>query len=242
MKILSTVSETETKNARRRRGTARLLEARASLPEVEPSWKELYRRIFVSLHVSAKQGAVIGITSSVRGEGRTSVAIGLASTLAGDLDSEVLLVDADLERPSLARLLNLKERRGMPEVLPGQASIVDGRQRVGKRLFAVTGGADQISSAPLLRSMGDDDPFEVLHGSEVISIVDLPPVLNTGYAPVAASVADAVVMVIRAGITPAPLVREAIDRLGDHRPQGAVLVGEKRSRRPSKFLRHSESS
>ena len=86
----------------------------ATLPAatVEASWPEMYRELYVSLGVAETAGCVIGVTSSTRGEGRTTVALGLASTLAGDLDCDVLLVDADLDNPSLAHELGIPASAG----------------------------------------------------------------------------------------------------------------------------------
>lgn len=60
-------------------------------------------------------------------------------------------------------------------------------------------------------------------------ILDLPPIINHSYSTLAASVADAVVLVVRAGVTPADVVREAIARLEDRPPQGVVFNGPRSS-------------
>ena len=216
----------------------------ASLPPatVEASWPEMYRELYVSLGVAETAGCVIGVTSSTRGEGRTTVALGLASTLAGDLDCDVLLVDADLDNPSLAHELGIPAVPGLPEVLRGDASILDVSHQVSERLFVVSGGENVDDTAGLLRSIGAYDPFSQLRDRDGVTVVDLPPVLGHGYTPLAASAVDALVMVIRAGATPAGVIREALDRLKDQPPRGAVLVGEQPVRRFSLLKRRSKSS
>jgi Mrp family chromosome partitioning ATPase len=67
------------------------------------------------------------------------------------------------------------------------------------------------------------DPFHTLHGPDRIVILDLPPLINHSYSPLAASIADAIVLVVRAGVTPIDVVREAIARLEDRPPSGVVF-------------------
>jgi hypothetical protein len=86
--------------------------------------------------------------------------------------------------------------------------------------------------ARLLRRLPLDDPFHHAERSSGITILDLPPIVNHGYGALAAGAADATVLVVRAGVTPLPMVREAIARLEDQPPQGVVFNGP-RSALPS---------
>ncbi|MBV9280907.1 MAG: hypothetical protein JOZ41_12565 [Chloroflexi bacterium] len=193
---------------------------------------EIYRKLYVSLDLPVDRGPVVGITSSISGEGRTTVALGLAHTLATDLDTEVLLVDADFVRPSLAGRLGFEASPGLPDVLRGEARLADVTRQMSERLFVVTNdaGADGMR---LLRQLAGQDPFASSRARGVVMILDLPPILNHSYSALAASAADALVLVIRAGVTPADTVRDAVKRLKDRPPQGVVLNGE-RSARPSR--------
>jgi Mrp family chromosome partitioning ATPase len=201
----------------------------ASLADM-PSSLDVYRQIYVSLDLPADSGPVIGITSAITGEGRTTVALGLARTLALDLDTTILLVDADLVRPSLAARLGVPPTRGFPRALEGQASLEEVMQQVSERLFVVTSDATEADSARLLRRLSEHDPFRTFRARGAVTILDLPPILGHSYSALAASVADAIVLVIRAGVTPADTVREAIERLKDRPLRGAVLNGQRSAR------------
>jgi Mrp family chromosome partitioning ATPase len=192
---------------------------------------EIFRRVYVSLDLPDDRGPVIGITSSIAGEGRTTIATALARTLASDLDTMIVLVDASFTRPSQAIHLNPAASAGLAGVLRGEATLTEVMHRVSERLSIVTSGNPGSDSARLLRQLSEHDPFQQVRVHGGVTILDLPPLLNHSYSSLAASAADALVLVIRAGMTPATAVREAIDRLGERPLQGAILNGE-RSARP----------
>lgn len=187
---------------------------------------EIFRQIYVSLTLPIDKGPVIGVTSAVAGEGRSTVAFGLARTLAADLDTTVLLVDANLDRPSLAQRLNMPTSAGLSGVLRGKASLADVMYEVDERLFIVSSHEADNESDRLLRELSEHDPFENRRAVGAVTILDLPPVLDRSYTSLASSVTDALVLVIRAGATPVEVLREAIERLTDRPLQGAVLNAE----------------
>lgn len=182
---------------------------------------EFFRQILVSLELPNDRPGIIGVTSAIGGEGRTTVALGLATTMAGDFDRPVLLAEADLERPSLARWLALPPSHGLSDVLRGGDYLEDIISPVGANLMVAPAGSVETDSAALVRRV---DALTFDRSDQLAAVVlDLPPVLNNSYTARAAGMADAVILVVRAGITPAELVREAIRRLGDNVPVGVVL-------------------
>lgn len=193
---------------------------------------EIYRQLFVALNLSPDAHPVIGVTSAIRGEGRTTIAMGLARTLAHDLDSLVSLVDVDLEHPSLTTRFDLDVSLGLAEVIRGERHLEDVSVLVAPNLCIVPAGAPDVDTPGLLRQLPIEDPFHGPRGLGGVVILDLPPILNHAYSSVAAQVADAVVLVVRAGVTPADVVRDAIARLEDLPPAGIVFNGP-RSALPS---------
>lgn len=201
---------------------------------------EIFRRIYVSLNLPEDRGPVIGITSSIAGEGRTTIATALARTLATDLDRMVLLVDASFTVPSQAGKYTPGASAGLSAVLRGETTLTEVMHRVSEGYFVVPSGNTAADPARLLRQLSDHDPFQQVRVLGAVTILDLPPLLNHTYSSLAASVTDALVLVIRAGVTPATAVRDAIQRVGDRPLQGAVLNGERsavprwwHSKRPS---------
>jgi Mrp family chromosome partitioning ATPase len=199
--------------------------AEAALPPL-PFPAEIFRQIYVSLDLPSDRGPVIGVTSAIRGEGCTTVALGLAQTLSSDLDMSVLLVDADMDRSSLADRIGVSTSPGLGAVLRRKVSLSDAMRQVSEHLYVVASPSPEAESARLLRELSDRDLFESRQAVGAVTILDLPPVLNHSYSSVAASLADALVLVIRAGATPMGLVQEAIDRLKGRPLQGAVFNGD----------------
>ncbi len=189
---------------------------------------ELFRQLYVSLDLPLDpELVVIGITSAIGGEGRTTVALGLAQTLVADLGLPVTLVEADLERPSFALHFDIAASPGLCEVLRSEVTLTEVMRPVSDRLSIVTTGAPGTDSARLLTQLPLTDPFRKTPRLRGFVVVDLPPIINSSYSVYAAGATDAVVLVVRAGVTPAGVVREAISRLGDHAPRGVVLNGQR---------------
>jgi non-specific protein-tyrosine kinase len=185
---------------------------------------EIYRQLYVSLDLPHNaHPLVIGVTSAISGEGRTTVALGLAQTLAADLDTPITLVEVDLERPSLALHFGVAPSPGLCEVLRGECGFDEVMRAVSEDLSVVTAGTVGPDSARLLHQLPARDPFHGTEAPQGLVILDLPPVINHSYSSLAASVADAVVLVVRAGVTPSDVVQEAIARLENRPPQGVVF-------------------
>lgn len=191
---------------------------------------ETYRQIYVGLEIPATaRPVVIGVTSAISGEGRTTVARGLAETLADDLDVPITLAEVDLDRPSLALHYNITPAPGLCEVLREECRLDEVTRAISEKLSVITTGAVGPGSARLLRQLPAHDPFHGPHAPNGVVILDLPPIINHSYSLLAASVADAVVLVVRAGVTPSDVVREAVARLEDKPPQGVVFNGPRSS-------------
>jgi non-specific protein-tyrosine kinase len=191
---------------------------------------QTFRELFVSLDLHPEEHPVIGITSTIEGEGCTTVAWGLARTLAADLDSLVSLVEVDFERPSLSAQLNLSNAPGLADVIRGEAHLADVQYQVAPNLCLIPAGTTPGDPGRLLHQFPINDPFHSQIRLDGLVILDLPPLLSHGYSALAAKVADALLLVVRAGVTPVDLVRQAIGRLEDQPLRGIVLNGFERPR------------
>lgn len=153
---------------------------------------------------------VVVVTSSMEGEGKTTVAAALAVTLAR-LEAEVLLIDADLRRPGLTRLFDLKPRLGLNAVLRGRATLDQAVQ------------TDMLGGLRVLCTEADPDAGDLLARgfAEVIRdarsrfdvvVVDAPPLLGGDDARTLAALCDGVLLVVAAD-TLAAQVGEAASAL-----------------------------
>jgi capsular exopolysaccharide synthesis family protein len=163
---------------------------------------------------------VIVVTSSVPGEGKTTVASSLALAM-GQME-KVLLIDGDMRRPSLARSFELPRDTG------GLAAIVAGEAEVRDCIHSVHGidvlPAGRVPPNPLelLSSQRFKRLIKGLSEHYDRIIIDSAPCQAVSDAMVLASMADGLVFVIKSDATPFPVVQNSIKRL---RGVNATILG-----------------
>ena len=156
----------------------------------------------------------IMVTSSVPGEGKTFVSLNLAMSLAMELDTEVLLVDADASRPALLERLGLAPSKGLLDLLiePGLDINTVMLETNVPNLAVLPAGSPQAHATELLASENMSRLVEQLAMDDPRRIVlfDTPPLLVTSEARVLAAHMGQVIMVIAADDTPQATVAEAL--------------------------------
>ena len=180
----------------------------------------------------SRGGAVIAVTSSVRGEGVSLTAANLALTAARS-GARVALVDCDLRRGSTAALFGMGPRAGLAEVLAGKNEIGEalGNYHEGK-LAIVPAGKAPAESAALLASPRFAQTLGLLRQLFDEIYLDVPPALATADAAVVVHKADGVVLVVRAEQTAREHVASAVRSLAGAPLWGMVLNGVDPSRVP----------
>lgn len=161
-----------------------------------------------------KDGNLIMITSALPGEGKTFTAANLAMSIAMELDHTVMLVDADVARPSLLNKLGLPNARGLLDVLVNDSidlSQVLLRTNVEK-LTILPSGTQHVRATELLASEAMTRLLEEMatRYSDRIIIFDSPPLLVTTEARTLASHMGQVVMVVKAEGTTLSDVKHAL--------------------------------
>ena len=196
---------------------ARLVALAAPDSPAAEQYRVLHQRV---LRIAARRPLrVLAITSAGRGEGRTTTAVNLALTSALDGRS-TLLVEADLRRPTLARMLGLAPRAGVAEVLEGRAELAQAVTQLGP-LALLTAGEARDPGA-LLRGAAAATLVDKLRASYELVVLDAPPALAFTDGDRLSGDADVALLVVRAGKTPRQVVRLALEALGD-RAAGVVL-------------------
>lgn len=153
---------------------------------------------------------VLVVTSAAAGEGKSSTSLGLALTLA-EVGSRVLLIEADLRRPSIAVQTGLEGAVGLTTVLVGDATLGDATQAWGhERLHVLPSGPKPPDPARLLTSNRLRSLFELARSSYDLIIVDSPPVLAVSDALWLAAVSDASILVVRAEKSRRDRIRKAL--------------------------------
>ena len=177
---------------------------------------ESYRALRTSLLLS-NLGAppkVIMVTSALPQEGKTTTSINCAVVLA-QKGIRVLLIDADLRRPSIHKTLGMGPRSGLSNVLTGSATLQQTitRSAILPNLSILPAGTPPPNPAELLASPNMRNALEELRGQYDHIVVDTPPTLSVTDAVVLSPAADAIVLVIRSGQTTKQALRRSRDIL-----------------------------
>ncbi len=185
---------------------------------------EQYRTLYYRLERmrEVRPMKVVALTSAVAGEGKTVTAVNVALTAArANLDRRILLVDADLRQNRVAAALGIRNKPGLSELLAGECEAKDVIRRFqSTRLAVIPAGAPPEDSSQALASARMKQILAKMREAFDEIYFDLPPALPFADAPIAAAMADGVVLVIRANATPLRAVTEAMERLA-----GAAVVG-----------------
>ena len=177
---------------------------------------ESYRALRTSLLLS-NLGAppkVIMITSALPQEGKTTTSINCAVVLA-QKGIRVLLIDADLRRPSIHKTLGMGPRSGLSNVLTGSSTLQQAitRSAILPNLSILPAGTPPPNPAELLASSNMRDVLTQLREEYDHIVVDTPPTLSVTDAVVLSPRADAIVLVIRSGQTTKQALRRSRDIL-----------------------------
>lgn len=166
-----------------------------------PSWESLdliYRNIQLLNELASFKSLVI--TSAVAGEGKSTLALGLALS-AARLHQRVLLIDADLRRPNLHQMLNLPNEQGLSTLLNTDATLPgnNGIQSSGAYIDILTAGPLPADPPNLLSSQRMRELMAEFEKKYDLILVDAPPVLGMVDTIISASFCTGVVLVSRVG-------------------------------------------
>jgi succinoglycan biosynthesis transport protein ExoP len=178
------------------------------------AYTEAIRSIKVTIDLSptATRGRIIGFTSSVPNEGKSSTAVALAR-LTAQAGGRVLLVDCDLRNPSLSRLLSPGVVSGFQDVVRDQASFekalwVD--QRTGMRFLPANLKGRVAHSSEILASTSVRKFFDGLRNSYDYIFVDFSPLMPIVDVRVSTDLVDSYVYVVAWGDTRIDYVKQAL--------------------------------
>jgi len=195
------------------------------MPAVPASAVEQYRRLAAALHHTQleRDTKVLMVTSASPGEGKTLTATNLALTLSESYRRNVLLIDADLRRPSIHQMFQL------PNVL----GLNDGLMSETEQKLSLIQVSEHLTVLPAGRP--DNDPMGGLTSERMRRIVheaasrydwvviDTPPVGFLSDANLLVAMVDVAIFVVRAGKSPYRLIQRALDAVGRNRILGVVL-------------------
>ena len=177
-------------------------------------------------------GNLIMVTSALPGEGKSFTAINLAISIAMELDNTVMLVDADVARPSVLNMLGLPPSHGLLDVLEANSlDISEALLRTNiEKLSILPSGTPHPRATELLASDTMNRLLDDMSRrySDRIIIFDSPPLLLTTEARVLATHMGQVVMVVNAENTAQAAVKQAVTTI-ESCPQKMLVLNQVRS-------------
>jgi Mrp family chromosome partitioning ATPase len=209
---------------------------REPLTELQQVWQRLALRLLYSSTLETPWS--LGVTSAVRGEGRTTAAMSIATALAWETRSPILLLEADYESPSLARELRTDEAPGLLEYVQGAADLESiFRPTEMDNLAVIPAGVGKPEANGQQRVPGVDQlAIRLRHQlPEIVGrlkqqfsciVVDLPPLLMNVHTEGMNSQMDGSVLVVRSGATPDSSLEQAVAVAGEDRLLGIIHMGE----------------
>ena len=187
---------------------------------------EEFRKLKSTLVNLTKEGNfknTLLVTSAVPNEGKSITALNLAISLAQEINSTVLLVDADMRRPSIHRYLDIPNGQGVSDCLRGSVEVGQVILATGiGRLSVITAGSDVKNPVELVTSQKMQEFIEELKLRYVdrYVIIDAPPVLPFAETRTLGRLVDGVLFVIKERLASQRNIHDALDALS-----GCELIG-----------------
>ncbi|ACD82626.1 GumC family protein [Candidatus Methylacidiphilum infernorum] len=169
-----------------------------ALPESEVS--NGFRSIRTLLHytIAGRRPQVITVTSTLESEGKSGTTVNLATVLGQQ--GTVLVIDADLRRPSIHKILGLRPRPGLSEILTGQAQVEEAVQPTSlPNVWAIVGGRAALHPADLLGAESFSQLCRSLREYFTYILIDTPPMRGMPDAPIVSMQSEGVLYVIEDG-------------------------------------------
>jgi capsular exopolysaccharide synthesis family protein len=187
-----------------------------TLSQPKSQFSEAFRALRTSLLLSVAGGEpkLILLTSATPSEGKTTVSINLACVLA-QRNVRVLIIDADLRRPTVHHRFGLNGKIGLTSVLTGSVTLEQAIQNVPEipQLDVLVSGPVPPFPTEMLGSETMRQLLEKCRGIYTHIVMDSPPLLSVTDSVVLARDADAVVMIVRHGKSSKHAMRRARDLL-----------------------------
>ncbi len=182
-------------------------------PESSPA--EQYRG-FLPTYLEAERNKVLLVTSAARSDGKTLTTMNLSVTLASDLNKRVLVIDGDLRRPRVHKVMRVDRKRGLSTILTKQASLEECtvETRV-PNLSVLPAGRSVRNPLTLLTDRSFLDVVEEAKSRFDIVVIDSPPLLPVVDSKILRKMADMVLFVVRADSTPRDAVIRSLKDMKD---------------------------
>jgi non-specific protein-tyrosine kinase len=201
-----------------------------------PGADELFRSLYTGFEVTS--GASFAVCSALSGEGKTTITVGLALTIAQDLpDRRVVIVETDLWKPVLASDFGIEPTPGLVDCLLDRVPLgATLRPTSLDNLSLVVAGNGAASAQRLLRSARMPQIVEELRRTHDVVVLDTPATLAHSEVALLARMVDEVIFVVRTGVTPEKSMTSALARIHGATVRG-IVINDARSSVPTALRR-----
>jgi protein-tyrosine kinase len=186
------------------------------------AFRKLKTQIFLRPGESPR---TILITSAAPKEGKTLVAVNLAVAISKEIHNDVILVDGDLRKPSI-RLENCQSTKGLSNFLSDGTPLSEILMKSEiEKLRIIPAGSSTRKSSELIRSRKMGDLLQSLResGDNTYIVIDSPPIIATADPSLLCNLVDAVILVVRAGLTSRESIHNAIKAIDRQKIIGVVF-------------------
>ena len=183
-------------------------------------------RAILEQQADLQQKKLLGVTSSIASEGKTTICGQLGRSLASTGRKKILLVDMDVRKADLTHGMGARRTPGLTEFLVGGVTL---KQIVHPtqvpNLSMIASGVEVNSPADLLAGDKFKSFLQEIRSSYDMVLLDTPPVLPVADTSTISDLTDGFIFVYRAGFTPFTMLRQALEDLGENNVLGVVLNG-----------------
>lgn len=165
----------------------------------------------------------VALTSAGPAEGKSTLALGLAAAMAQDRSRRILLIEADLRKPSLAAMLGLPPAKGLADWLTGRIDYLPVRRVDPGGFYLLVAGEGPLDQPDLLGSTRMGSCLSAARSLFDFALLDAMPLLPAADAVLIQDFVDGFLCVVRSRVTPRDALRAALDRVRPDQLLGTIL-------------------
>lgn len=175
---------------------------------------------------AGQSSTIVAVTSAIKGEGKTTTSANLAYVLAKDLGKSTLVIDCDFKQPRLHSYIGTVSQPGLVEAIYGDAPLEECLHKPEDiPLWVLPCGRMDHHLVDLTKIPQINGILSDFRGRFQFIILDAPPILPLADMNLLASIADMLVLVVRAGVTPQAEVSHAMKVLKPAGKAGIIMTG-----------------
>ncbi|HPC67412.1 MAG TPA: CpsD/CapB family tyrosine-protein kinase, partial [Syntrophorhabdaceae bacterium] len=187
-------------------------------------WKLILEK--ESDETNKKKGFAISFAGCRKGDGASTMSVNFAAAFSENTMEPVVLVDADLRNPILHQQFQLKNEKGISDVINGKVGLLDAIKEIKKgTFFFIPAGTESKNPTSLFSAPVFDSILKLLRDMFSLIIFDLPPILGNPESTLIANKMDGLILVLNADVTRWEVARAAKNDLetADVKILGAIL-------------------